>query len=53
MSMIIDDFSRKVWVFFIKQKGDVFSTFKDWKTKIEKQIGRQVKCLCTDNGLEF
>ena len=28
MLTIIDDFSRKVWVFFLKQKGDVFSTFK-------------------------
>ena len=53
MLMIIDDFSRKVWVFFLKQKSDVFSTFKNWKTMIEKQIGRQVKCLRADNGLEF
>ena len=36
MLMIIDDFSSKVWVFFLKQKGDVFSTFKEWKTMIEK-----------------
>ena len=53
MLTIIDDFSRKVWVFFLKQKSDVFSTFKDWKTMIETQTGRQVKCLCTDNGLKF
>ena len=53
MLTIIYDFSRKVWVFFLKQKGDVFSTFKDWKTIIEKQIGRQMKCLRTNNGLEF
>ena len=53
MLTIIDDFSRKVWVFFLKQKGYVFSTFKDWKTVIEKQTGRQVKCLHIDNGLEF
>ena len=39
MLTIIDDFSQKVWVFFLKQKGDVFSTFKDWKTMIEKKTG--------------
>ena len=39
--------------FFVKHKSDVFSTFKDWKTMIEKQTGRQVKCVRTDNGLEF
>ena len=50
---IIDDFSRKVWVFFLKHKSYVFSTFKDWKTVIEKQTKRQVKCFRTDNGLEF
>ena len=50
---IIDDLSRKVWVFYLKQKSDVFATFKDWKTMIEKQTWRKVKCLCTNNGLEF
>ena len=53
MLTIIDDFSRKVRVFFLKQKSDVFSTFKDWKIMIEKQTRRQVKCLRTNNGLEF
>ena len=49
MLTIIDDFSRKVWVFFLKQKSDLFSTLKDWKIMIE----RQVKCLRIDNGLDF
>lgn len=53
MLTIIDDCSRKLWVFFLKNKSDVFSTFKDWKILIEKQTGRQVKRLRTDNGLEF
>ena len=52
MLTIMGDFSCKVWVFFLKHKSNVFSTFKDWKTMIEKQTGRQVKCLPTDNGLE-
>ena len=30
------DFSRKVWVFFLKKKSNVFATFKQWKTMIEK-----------------
>ena len=34
-------------------KNDVFSTFKDWKTMIKMKTGRQVKCLHTDNGLDF
>ncbi|KAI3791603.1 hypothetical protein L2E82_05458 [Cichorium intybus] len=53
MLTIIDDFSRKVWCFFLKHKGDVFSTFRDWKVQVEKQSGLVVKYLRTDNGLEF
>ena len=40
MLTIIDDFSCKVLVFFLKQKSDVFSTLKNWKTMIEKQTRR-------------
>ncbi|KAG8496761.1 hypothetical protein CXB51_007827 [Gossypium anomalum] len=53
MLTFIDDFSRKVWAFFLKQKSDVFFTFKSSKTTIEKKKGKQIKYLCTDNGLEF
>ena len=27
----IDDFTRKTWVYFLKQKSDTFITFKIWK----------------------
>lgn len=50
---LIDDYSRKVWVYFLKHKNDVFLTFKQWKTMIEKQTGKPVKRFRTDNGLEF
>lgn len=42
---IIDDYSRKVWAFFLKSKDEIFEKFKDWKTMIEKQTERQVKRL--------
>ncbi|KZV34961.1 hypothetical protein F511_04935 [Dorcoceras hygrometricum] len=50
---IIDDFSRKVWVFLLKNKSDVFDSFKNWKTLTENQTGKKIKTLRTDNGLEF
>ena len=53
MLTFIDDYSRKVWVYFLKNKSDVFLNFKQWKILIEKQTGKQVKRLRTDNGLEF
>ena len=50
---IVDDYSRKLWICILKNKNDAFSHFKQWKTKVEKQTGRMVKRLRTDNGLEF
>ena len=40
MMTIIDDYSRKVWPYFLKNKSEAFSAFKEWKTMVEKQIGR-------------
>ena len=31
----IDDSTRKVWVYFLKNKSDVFSTFVKWKAEVE------------------
>ena len=48
----IDDFSRKVWVFMLKKKFDVFNVFKQFKVMVEKRTGKSIKCLRTDNGGE-
>lgn len=49
----IDDSTRKVWVYFLKNKSDVFSVFKRWKTEVENQTGLKVKSLKSDNGGEY
>ncbi|RVW87889.1 Retrovirus-related Pol polyprotein from transposon TNT 1-94 [Vitis vinifera] len=49
----IDDSSRKVWVYFLKNKSDVFVTFKKWKVMVETETGLKVKCLRSDNGGEY
>ncbi|KAH9769620.1 hypothetical protein KPL71_012083 [Citrus sinensis] len=49
----IDDFSRKVWVYVLKQKNEALEKFKDWLTLMENQTERRVKRLRTDNGLEY
>ena len=53
MMTIIDDFSRKVLVYFLWHKNETFPTFRKWKILVETQIGKNVKKLRTDNGLEF
>ena len=50
---LIDDYSRKVWVYFPKQKGEVFDKFKQWKAMVKKQTELSVKRLRTNNGGEF
>ncbi|CAL2237677.1 unnamed protein product [Prunus armeniaca] len=49
----MDDFSRKVWVYFMKQKSEVFAKFKEWKTETENQTGRKIKYLRSENGGEY
>ena len=49
----IDDSTRKVWVYFMKNKSDVFMTFKKWKSQVELESSCKVKCLRSDNGDEY
>ncbi|CAL2271856.1 unnamed protein product [Prunus armeniaca] len=49
----MDDFSRKVWVYFMKQKSEVFAKFKEWKIETENQTERKIKYLRSDNGGEY
>ena len=42
---LIDDFSRKLWIYFMREKSEVFIKFKIWRAEVEKEQGRSVKCL--------
>ena len=53
MLTFIDDFSRKVWVYFLRYKYEAFQCLKEWKIMVEKKTKKSVKKLRTDNGLEF
>lgn len=53
MLTFTDDYSRKIWVYFLKHKNETFSMFKKWKALVENQTGKKIKKLRTDNGLEF
>ena len=39
----IDDYNRKVWVYFMKRKSEVFGHFKAFKAMVEKETGLQIK----------
>ena len=37
----------------MRHKSEKFDKFKSWKTEVENQIGRKIKCLRSDNGTEY
>jgi transposase InsO family protein len=51
--IFIDDFSRKSWIYFLKAKNETFNKFLEFKALIEKQTGKHIRALRTDNGGEF
>ena len=38
----IDDFSRKTWIYFMKNKDEVFSKFKEFKTLIKNHTEKKI-----------
>jgi hypothetical protein len=49
----IDDSSRKIHVYLLKAKGEVFEKFKQYKALVENKIGHKIKVLRYDNGGKF
>ena len=49
----IDDKTRYVWVYVLKQKKEVFTQFLEWKSMVERSTGRKLKALRSDNGGEY
>ncbi|WVZ01079.1 hypothetical protein V8G54_027148 [Vigna mungo] len=49
----IDDHSRKLWVYPLKRKDEVLRIFKEFHTSVERETGRKLKCLRSDNGGEY
>jgi transposase InsO family protein len=49
----IDEHTRKVWVYFMKHKGEVFQHFLNFKTMVEKEKGVSIKCLRSNGGGEY
>jgi hypothetical protein len=49
----IDDFSKKIWIYFLKHKFETFAKFKEFKVDTEKQSGKYVKVLRLDGGGEY
>lgn len=49
----IDDKPRKMFVYFIKAKSEVLDKFKAVKIMVERQTGKLMRALRSDNDREF
>ena len=51
--LLIDDYSRLMWVAFLKEKSEAFQHFEKFKNLAESESEEYVKCFRTDRGGEF
>nr|GFC60691.1 putative ribonuclease H-like domain-containing protein [Tanacetum cinerariifolium] len=51
--VIIDDYSRFTWVFFLATKDETSPILKTYITGLENQLSLKVKVIRSDNGTEF
>lgn len=50
---LIDDLSRKVFVYFLKTKEHVKQVIEEFKVLYERQLSKFIKILRSDNGSEY
>ena len=51
--IFVDDFSRKCWILFMQKKDLTLSKFCEFKALVEKDTGKKVKALRSENGGEY
>ena len=51
--LITDEYSRYSWVFFLKEKSEMFDCIQVLVTKLESLYKLKIRIIRTDNGTEF
>jgi transposase InsO family protein len=51
--VIVDDFSRFTWVFFLSDKGETQETLKKFMRRAQNEFELKIKKVRSDNGIEF
>ncbi|KAI8436415.1 hypothetical protein MSG28_010011 [Choristoneura fumiferana] len=49
----LDDYSKRISVYFLRNKSEALDKFKEFKQEVENQLDARIKILRTDNGLEY
>jgi transposase InsO family protein len=51
--VIVDDYSRFTWVFFLQEKSQTQETLKKFLRQAQNEFGLRIKKIRSDNGTEF
>jgi transposase InsO family protein len=51
--VIVDDYSRFTWVFFLQEKSQTQETLKGFLRRAQNEFGLRIKKIGSDNGTEF
>ncbi|KAJ9558313.1 hypothetical protein OSB04_012927 [Centaurea solstitialis] len=51
--VIVDDYSRFTWVYFLRTKDETSGLIKPFVTRVENKTNLRVKVIRSDNGTEF
>ena len=51
--VIVDDYTRYTWVFFLKTKDETQDTFINFAKEAQRQHNCEIKAIRSDNGTEF
>jgi transposase InsO family protein len=52
--VVVDDYSRYAWVFFLEEKGETFGFVRDLVLRLRnKRHGDAIRVIHSDNGLEL
>jgi transposase InsO family protein len=51
--VVVDDYSRYAWVFFLEEKGEMFGFVRDLVLRLRNERhGDAIRAICSDNGSE-
>lgn len=51
--LLVDDFSRFMWVYMLKSKDEALANFKKFKIFVETESDKKLRAIRTDRGGEF
>jgi transposase InsO family protein len=51
--VIVDDYSRYSWIFFLESKDEVFKHFRCLALRLKNEHPNYLKAIHSDNGTEF